>query len=390
VPHARTTAAGDANRSAIPLVEDLGAATPQQRNAYRERPPEEPVVDVTGKEPPGPSQAEFINQVLQSMQQMGNTAQLAAEAAKDAAGACVSAVSAADRAAQAAVKATAGGRVLEGGSATVAALESENADLKRQASQLRSEIEQLDVLKEKNDMLDHEMDRFSREFSQLASRKQELEIRNQQLEGALDKASVDTESMVQIQTEVATVKMSLEQALLDKAAAEQQRDAFAAEAAALKAEMNETERDLEETIEKEAILDKANQRMKAQIAQASHLIHENEALKDDQALLTQELKRMQIETQQMRDKTSSGAQDSNAVQERDEWHRKYDGVADGVRGPSVILPLQAPLYGASLQVQEMPAANTSAPSYIRAGVTDEHAVQLAEFAKREAQLAGGD
>ena len=33
----------------------------------------------------------------------------------------------------------------------------------------------------------------------------------------------------------------------------------------------------------------------------------------------------------------------------------------------------------------MPVANTSAPSYIRAGVTDEHAVQLAEFAKREAQ-----
>jgi myosin heavy subunit len=346
VPHARTTAAGDANRSAIPLVEDLGAATPQQLSTYRERPQEEPVVDVTRNEPPAPSQAEFINQVLESMQQMNNTAQLAAEAAKDAAGACVSAVSAADHAAQAAVKATAGGRVvslLEGGSAKVATLETENADLKRQASQLRTEIEQLDVLKEKNGMLDHEMDRFSREFSQLASRKQELEIRNQQLEGALDKASVDTASMVQIKTEMVTVKMSLEQTLLDKATAEQQRDAFAAETAALKAEMNETERDLEETIEKEAILDKANQRMKAQIARASQLIHENEALKDDQALLTQELKRMQMEMQQKKDNASNGPQDSNAIQERDEWQRKYDGV------------------------------------------TDEHTVQLAEFAKREAQ-----
>ena len=33
----------------------------------------------------------------------------------------------------------------------------------------------------------------------------------------------------------------------------------------------------------------------AVLLQASQLIHENEALKDDQALLTQELKRMQVE-----------------------------------------------------------------------------------------------
>jgi hypothetical protein len=149
--------------------------------------------------------------------------------------------------------------------------------------------------------------------------------------------------MVEIKMEMATVKMSLAQTEREKTAAEKQRDTSAIEMDALKAEMNETERDLEETIEKEAILDRANQRMKAQIAQASQLIHENEALKDDHALLTQELKRMQIEMQQMKDKTSYRAHDANGIQERDEWRRKYDGV------------------------------------------TGEHAIQLAEFVKIEAQ-----
>ena len=38
------------------------------------------------------------------------------------------------------------------------------------------------------------------------------------------------------------------------------------------------------------------------------------------------------------------------------------------RGPSGILPLQSPLYGESLWLQEMSVANNSAPSYIHTGL----------------------
>ena len=44
----------------------------------------------------------------------------------------------------------------------------------------------------------------------------------------------------------------------------------------------------------------------------------------------------------------------------------------GGRGPSVIDPLQSPLYGESLWLQEMPVTNNGAPSYIHAGLQDLH------------------
>lgn len=276
------------------------------------------------------SQHLLLNEIFESMKQMSAVASTAAEAAKDAASAAASAVSAADRAAQAAVTASEGGGVRGGGSSGGdAALQAENERLQKQLAQAKGEIEQLSELKEKNEMLDNEMDRFSREFSQLASRKQELEIRNQQLSTQLEKTTVDSDTVIGVKTELASVQANTAQLSREKAAAEAQRDMFASEVEALKVEMAETERDLEvtrrcrrhtppapptprcppcpsssadwtaarpgqETIEKEALLDKANQKMKAQIAQASQLIHENEALKDDQALLTQELKRMQV------------------------------------------------------------------------------------------------
>jgi hypothetical protein len=65
-------------------------------------------------------------------------------------------------------------------------------------------------------------------------------------------------------------------------------------------DLMETEHDLEEIIEKEAEMQTQNQHMRRQLMQCSQLIQENQTLKDDQALLTQELKRLQVETKQLK------------------------------------------------------------------------------------------
>eukprot|EP01052_Picozoa_sp_SAG31_P037324 SAG31_NODE_4803_length_2947_cov_1.853230_3_plen_237_part_00 len=230
-----------------------------------------------------------MNEILKSVQQMTAVASTAAEAAKEAASAAASVSSATERAGP-----TLASRA-DGGGGMDDAAKQENARLQKQVAELQAEVAHLSELKQKNELLDDEMDRFSREFSQLASRKQELEIRNQQLEAQLEKNAVDSESILSVKTDLASAQVNLQQVTREKTAAEQQRDMFASEIEALKVEMTETERDLEESIEKEAMLEKANSKMKTQIGQAAQLIHENEALKDDQALLTQELKRMQVE-----------------------------------------------------------------------------------------------
>jgi hypothetical protein len=58
-----------------------------------------------------------------------------------------------------------------------------------------------------------------------------------------------------------------------------------------------------------------------------------------------------------------------AVVDADHWFHQPRGTGRLRRGPSVIVPLQYPLYRESLWLQEISVTNNSAPSYIRAGLS---------------------
>ena len=96
--------------------------------------------------------------------------------------------------------------------------------------------------------------------------------------------------------------------------------------------MHATESDLESEIEANQGLKKANAVLQQHVAQCKMVAAENQALKADKDLLTQELKRMQVEALQLKQKVALAAEltgtSDEIARERDELRRTITELKD--------------------------------------------------------------
>ena len=151
-------------------------------------------------------------------------------------------------------------------------------------------------------------ERVSQQYQEFAQAKQSLEVEREQLREQLRLAEEraagaerDRMENEQLRTANAVLEKELEKEresaaqrmALDKEARER-HEALAAELNNMTQDLTETERDLEAEIEEKEELKKSGAAMRRQLTAYAAVVAENQSLKADQDLLTQELKRMQV------------------------------------------------------------------------------------------------
>ena len=151
-------------------------------------------------------------------------------------------------------------------------------------------------------------ERVSQQYQEFAQAKQSLEVEREQLREQLRVAEEraagaerDRMENEQLRTANAVLEKELEKEresaaqrmALDKEARER-HEALAAELNNMTQDLTETERDLEAEIEEKEELKKSGAAMRRQLTAYAAVVAENQSLKADQDLLTQELKRMQV------------------------------------------------------------------------------------------------
>lgn len=302
----------------------------------------------------------LLEDFLVSMKEMNAIAAKAADAASEAANATAAAVSAADRTAQQALDRTAQIEA-EAGTAMaqrLQAAEQENRDLQSRLRQAEGDLKELALLRSQKNEAGAEIERASRTIRALAGEKQDLEAHAarekqdleahvaqqhqhiRQTEQQLDElrklqaaqAQSEKDAAVQAkQGELERIELMSRHQEAKKYCIElqEQNAAAGAHLQALREELMETERDLEDTLEKETALETQNQHMRRQLMQCSQLVQENQTLKDDQTLLTQELKRMQVETKQLQSHLAEAKKQRGiGGSEKDELSRELNELRD--------------------------------------------------------------
>ena len=291
----------------------------------------------------------LLEDFLVSMKEMNAIAAKAADAASEAANATAAAVSAADRTAQQALDRTAQIEA-EAGTAMaqrLQAAEQENRDLQSRLRQAEGDLKELALLRSQKNEAGAEIERASRTIRALAGEKQDLEAHVaqqhqhiRQTEQQLDElrklqaaqAQSEKDAAVQAkQGELERIELMSRHQEAKKYCIElqEQNAAAGAHLQALREELMETERDLEDTLEKETALETQNQHMRRQLMQCSQLVQENQTLKDDQTLLTQELKRMQVETKQLQSHLAEAKKQRGiGGSEKDELSRELNELRD--------------------------------------------------------------
>jgi chromosome segregation ATPase len=167
------------------------------------------------------------------------------------------------------------------------------------------------------------------------------------------------------------------------AEARERHEALAAELTNITQDLHATESDLESEIEANQGLKKSNAVLQQQLAQYKMVAAENQTLKADQDLLTQELKRMQVEALQLKQKVTVAAELTGTAgeiaHERDELRRTITELKD-----------EHTLQLAELQTELNAAQNATEDAHREAVGLAHHGgavgAEAAELQKRNAEL----
>ena len=219
-------------------------------------------------------------------------------------------------------------------------------ELQRSREQLETDVQRLREQLSAADAAASPVPHLREENESLRTRSAVLETELQRLREQLSAADAAASPVPQLREKNESLRLrtavletelekereaAAQRATLD-AEARERHEALAAELNNMTQDLFETERDLEAEIEEKEELKKAVATLQKQLAQYAAVVSENQTLKTDQDLLTQELKRMQVEALQLKQKVTVAGQLTGTAdeiaRERDELRRSLAELKD--------------------------------------------------------------